>query len=59
MATEKQKLKIKYNRLKFEKMRNLLKNKWIAGGLVLVMGLLLGLLIAPRQDGSGNLSDAS
>jgi membrane fusion protein, copper/silver efflux system len=39
-------------------MRNLLKNKWIAGALVLVTGLLLGLLIAPRQDGSGNLSDA-
>jgi membrane fusion protein, copper/silver efflux system len=39
-------------------MRNLLNNKWIAGALVLVMGLLLGLLIAPRQDGSGDLSDA-
>ena len=39
-------------------MRTLLNNKWIAGGLVLVMGLLLGLLIAPRQDGSGDLSDA-
>ena len=39
-------------------MRTLLKNKWIAGGLVLVVGLLLGLLIAPRQDGSSDLSDA-
>jgi membrane fusion protein, copper/silver efflux system len=39
-------------------MRNLLNNKWIAGALVLVTGLLLGLLIAPRQDGSGNFSDA-
>ena len=38
-------------------MRTLLNNKWIAGGLVLVIGLLLGLLIAPRQDGSGDLSD--
>ncbi len=39
-------------------MRNLLKNKWIAGGLVLVMGLLLGLLIAPRPSGSGDKPDA-
>ncbi len=39
-------------------MRTLLNNKWIAGGLVLVIGLLLGLLIAPRQDGPSDISDA-
>lgn len=39
-------------------MKTLLNNKWIVGGLVLVIGLLLGLLIAPRQDGSSDLSDA-
>jgi membrane fusion protein, copper/silver efflux system len=39
-------------------MRKLLDNKWFAGALVLLAGLLLGLLMGPRRDSSAGLADA-
>jgi membrane fusion protein, copper/silver efflux system len=39
-------------------MRKLMNNKWIAGTLVLLGGLVLGLLLGPRRESPAGLADA-
>lgn len=35
---------------KYKNMKNIFENKWITGGLILLVGLTIGILVSPRSD---------